>query len=246
MAGLSGLPARNRREHEAFEALGAAQARQPEDRVFRVRKEVHRLPRCRSEEVRDLPWSAMLATVVVEVYRVRQPANAGCAWSKWNNCSASAVQQEVRRCCGTERCEGGSGIAVGRFRVVGAAGIADRQAVRLQRWAEETEESAATARWELEEIHLGKKEEFLTVVSNLTRRASLLVRQGTQGKRRSTNTSGRNSTNGKRDRLKLPAWTCGNRSPKAFLRRLPRCKIVFDKFHVMQHANDAIDEVRQG
>ena len=26
----------------------------------------------------------------------------------------------------------------------------------------------------------------------------------------------------------------------------PQCKIVYDKFHIMQHANDAIDEVRQG
>jgi len=26
----------------------------------------------------------------------------------------------------------------------------------------------------------------------------------------------------------------------------PQCKIVYDKFHIMQHANDAIDEVRKG
>ena len=25
----------------------------------------------------------------------------------------------------------------------------------------------------------------------------------------------------------------------------PHCKIVYDKFHVIQHANDAIDEVRK-
>jgi transposase len=25
----------------------------------------------------------------------------------------------------------------------------------------------------------------------------------------------------------------------------PRCKIVYDKFHILQHANDAIDEVRR-
>ena len=25
----------------------------------------------------------------------------------------------------------------------------------------------------------------------------------------------------------------------------PNCRIVYDKFHVMQHANDAIDEVRR-
>ncbi len=26
---------------------------------------------------------------------------------------------------------------------------------------------------------------------------------------------------------------------------LPNCKIVYDKFHIMQHANDAVDEVRR-
>ena len=25
----------------------------------------------------------------------------------------------------------------------------------------------------------------------------------------------------------------------------PQCKIVYDKFHILQHANDAIDEVRK-
>jgi len=25
----------------------------------------------------------------------------------------------------------------------------------------------------------------------------------------------------------------------------PNCKIVYDKFHIMQHANDAVDEVRR-
>jgi transposase len=25
----------------------------------------------------------------------------------------------------------------------------------------------------------------------------------------------------------------------------PQCKIVYDKFHIMQHANDAVDEVRR-
>jgi transposase len=26
---------------------------------------------------------------------------------------------------------------------------------------------------------------------------------------------------------------------------LPQCRIVYDKFHIMQHANEAIDEVRR-
>jgi transposase len=32
---------------------------------------------------------------------------------------------------------------------------------------------------------------------------------------------------------------------KSILKWVPDCKIVFDKFHVMQHANRAVDEVRR-
>lgn len=32
---------------------------------------------------------------------------------------------------------------------------------------------------------------------------------------------------------------------KSILKWVPDCKIVFDKFHVMQHANAAVDEVRR-
>jgi transposase len=31
----------------------------------------------------------------------------------------------------------------------------------------------------------------------------------------------------------------------SILQWAPQCKIVYDKFHIMQHANDAIDEVRK-
>src|SRR5438309_2040786 len=29
------------------------------------------------------------------------------------------------------------------------------------------------------------------------------------------------------------------------LRMAPRCRVIYDKFHIMQHANDAVDEVRR-
>jgi hypothetical protein len=39
---------------------------------------------------------------------------------------------------------------------------------------------------------------------------------------------------------KLAARLCRDRVPLT-----PQCKIVYDKFHILQHANDAIDEVRR-
>ena len=44
---------------------------------------------------------------------------------------------------------------------------------------------------------------------------------------------------------KPPAWTCGSRSGRASWQWAPQCKIVYDKFHSMQHANAAIEEVRK-
>ena len=42
-----------------------------------------------------------------------------------------------------------------------------------------------------------------------------------------------------------PAWTCGRHSPTASTIGPPNCRIVYDKFHVLQHAHEAIDEVRR-
>jgi hypothetical protein len=44
---------------------------------------------------------------------------------------------------------------------------------------------------------------------------------------------------------KPPAWTCGSRSGRASWPWAPQGKIVYDKFHSMQHANAAIEEVRK-
>jgi len=58
----------------------------------------------------------------------------------------------------------------------------------------------------VDEIYLGKRQKFLTVVSDLA--------------------------------TGEPLWFGAERHAA-----VPDCKIVFDKFHVMQHANQAVDEV---
>jgi transposase len=40
-------------------------------------------------------------------------------------------------------------------------------------------------------------------------------------------------------------WTCGNRSGSALSNGLRSALIVYDKFHIIQHANDAVDEIRR-
>ena len=41
-----------------------------------------------------------------------------------------------------------------------------------------------------------------------------------------------------------PVCVSGSRSGSVLRSGLPQCRIVYDKFHIIQHANDAVDEVR--
>ncbi len=95
----------------------------------------------------------------------------------------------------------------------------------------------------VDEIHLGKKEKFLTVVSNLETGEPLWFGKERK-KRRWTNTSGgtQQTARGQIEAACVDMW---EPFTKSILKWSPGCKIVFDKFHVMQHANDAIDEVRR-
>ena len=42
-----------------------------------------------------------------------------------------------------------------------------------------------------------------------------------------------------------PLWFGKDRKTASILKWAPQCRIMFDKFHVMQHANRAVDEVRR-
>jgi transposase len=193
-------------------------------------------------EVRDLPWSAMLATVVVEVYRVRC-SECGVRVEKVEQLPSKAPFSKRFEDAVGRACEGGSGIAVGR-----QFGLSARQVLRidkryLQRWTEKRKK-APLRHVGVDEIHLGKKEKFLTVVSNLETGEPLWF--GKERKEETLDEYFRTQLN-KRQRGQMEAACVDMWEPftKSILRWLPRCKIVFDKFHVMQHANDAIDEVRR-
>jgi transposase len=94
------------------------------------------------------------------------------------------------------------------------------------------------------EIYLGKQQKFLTVVSNLETVEPLWF--GPDRKQDTLDEFFRTELSaGQRKRIEaacLDMW-------KPFRLRLehwaPQCRIVYDKFHSMQHANQAVDEVRR-
>jgi transposase len=192
--------------------------------------------------VRDLPWGPWQVWLVVEIqtvacrrcgrHRERVPFLAGKAHhtARFETAVAQAcTSAPVRRVAAQW------GLAAETVRLI------DKRA--LQRWA------AGRPRRPLrqlgvDEIFLGKKTKFLTVVSNLETREPLWV-----GKERKRETLDRFFAEALPPRLRravravcVDMWEPFRLSLQA---HLPRARIVYDKFHVLKHANDAVDETRR-
>ena len=96
----------------------------------------------------------------------------------------------------------------------------------------------------VDEIHLGKKQKFLTVVSNLETGEPLWF-----GRERKKETLDeffeKQLSRFQRSAIRaacVDMWEPFRQSIKQWL---PQCRIVYDKFHIMQHAGAAVDEVRR-
>ena len=192
--------------------------------------------------VRDLPWGPWQVWLVVEIqtvacrrcgrHRERIPFLAGKA-----HCTqrlAAAVAQECRD-APVRRVAARWGLAAETVRLM------DKRT--LQRWAA-GRPRAPLRQLGVDEIFLGKATKFLTVVSNLTTREPLWM-----GKDRKRETLDRFFTEALPPRLRravkavcVDMWEPFRLSLKT---HLPRARIVYDKFHVLRHANAAVDETRR-
>ncbi|MEZ5351739.1 MAG: transposase [Bryobacteraceae bacterium] len=96
----------------------------------------------------------------------------------------------------------------------------------------------------VDEIYLGKTQKFLTVVSNLETGEPLWF--GPDRKRETLDEFFRTEMSAMQ-RGRLVAACVDMREPftASILSWAPQCRIVYDKFHVMQHASQAVDEVRR-
>ena len=96
----------------------------------------------------------------------------------------------------------------------------------------------------VDEIWLGKRTKFLTVVSNLESGEPLWF--GRDRTQTTLDTFFREElSRGQRSRIQaacVDMWQAFTNSIRMWA---PGCRIVYDKFHVMQHANAAVDEVRR-
>src|SRR6202007_926909 len=96
----------------------------------------------------------------------------------------------------------------------------------------------------VDEIYRGKKGKFLTVVCNLETAEPLWF--GRERKKETLDDFfGSQLRSAQRKRIEAACVDMWEPFRLSIAEWAPQCKIVYDKFHILQHANDAIDEVRK-
>ena len=96
----------------------------------------------------------------------------------------------------------------------------------------------------VDELYRGKQDKFLTVVCNLETGEPLWF--GQERKKETLDKFFRSQLrSGQRARIEAACVDMWEPFRLSIQQWAPNCKIVYDKFHIMMHANDAIDEVRR-
>ena len=193
-------------------------------------------------EVRDLPCFEYRTTVVIELYRVRCP-DCGLKTEKVEQLPGKAPFSKRFEEAVGEACESAAARQVAKRWGLAASTVRAIDLRYLERWAA-GRRKPKLRQMGVDEIYLGKKQKFMTVVSNLE--SAEPVWMGPERKKETLDEFFRRELSGRQRkgieaacvdmwepyRLSLEQWA-------------PGCRIVYDKFHVLQHANAAIDEVRR-
>jgi len=192
--------------------------------------------------VRDLPCMEFRTTVVVEVYRVCCP-DCGIKVEKVPQLPTKAPFSKRFEDAVGQACESAAARQVALRFGLAASTVRAIDLRYLERWAAERRKPLL-AQMGVDEIHLGKKQKFITVVSNLD--SAEPVWFGRERKKETLDGFFEGELTG-RQRMRITAACVDMWEPYrlSIEQWAPNCRIVYDKFHVMQHANKAIDEVRR-
>ena len=194
-----------------------------------------------TREVRDLPWSEYRATVVVELHRVRCP-DCGLRIERVAQLPSKAPFSKRFEEAVGEACESASARQVARRFALAESTVRAIDLRCLERWSA-GRRKPALRHLGVDEIFLGKKAKFITVVSNLESGEPLWF--GPDRKKETLDEFFKELS--QRQRAQITAACVDMWAPYSLSLQqwAPHCAIVYDKFHIMQHANAAIDEVRR-
>src|ERR1700736_4653573 len=193
-------------------------------------------------EVRDLPCFEFRTTVVVELYRVRCP-DCGVKTEKVPQLPSKApFSKRFEEAVGLA-CESAAVRRVARQFGLASSTVRAIDVRYLTRWSE-GRRKPALRQMGVDEIHLGKKQKFLTVVCNFETSEPLWF--GRERKKETLDAFFEEELSARQRRgieaACVDMWEPFRLSIEQWA---PNCRIIYDKFHIMQHANDAIDEVRR-
>ena len=193
-------------------------------------------------EVRDLPCFEYRTTVVIELYRVRCP-DCGIKAEKVALLPSKAPFSKRFEEAVGQACENAPVRRVARQFGLAASTVRAIDLRYLQRWAQSRRRPAL---WQMgvDEIYLGKKQKFLTVVTNLETGEPLWF--GRERKKETLDEFFEQHLSAfQRSAIRAACVDMWERFRQSLEQWVPECRIVYDKFHILQHANDAIDEVRR-
>jgi transposase len=193
-------------------------------------------------EVRDLPCFEFRTTVVVELYRVRCP-DCGVKTEKVPQLPSKApFSKRFEEAVGLA-CESAAVRRVARQFGLVPSTVRAIDLRYLKRWTA-GRRKPALRQMGVDEIYLGKKQKFLTVVSNLQTGEPLWF--GAERKKETLDEFFQKELSAfQRSAIQaacLDMWEPFRQSVEEWV---PECRIVYDKFHILQHAAKAVDEVRR-
>ena len=193
-------------------------------------------------EVRDLPCFEFRTTVVVELYRVGCP-DCGVKTEKVPQLPSKAPFSKRFEDAVGLACESAAVRRVARQFGLVSSTVRAIDLRYLQRWAG-GRRKPALRQMGVDEIYLGKKQKFLTVVSNLQTGEPLWF--GGERKQATLDEFFQKELSAfQRSALQAACVDMHEPYRLSLEQWAPQCRLVYDKFHVMQHANEAVSEVRR-
>jgi transposase len=193
-------------------------------------------------KVRDLPCFEYTTTVVVELYRLRCP-DCGPKTERMPQLPSKAPYTKRFEDCVGRACESAAASQVARRMGLSESTVRGIDLRYLER-CEAERRRPVLRQIGVDEIYQGKKDKFLTVVCDLQTGEPLWF--GRERKKETLDEFFRTQLNHRR-RHQIEAACVDMWEPfrMSIEQWAPQCRIVYDKFHIMQHANDAVDEVRR-
>ena len=197
---------------------------------------------CRERAVRDLPWSEFRTAVHIEVYRVKCP-DCGVRVEKVPLLPSKAPFSRRFEDAVGQACESAAARQVARRFGLSESTVRAIDLRYLERWAARRREPPLR-QMGVDELYRGKNDKFLTVVSNLESGEPLWF--GNERKKETLDEFFRTQLrSNQRKRIEaccVDMWEPFRLSIEQWVHG---CRIVYDKFHILQHANDAVEEVRR-